>query len=326
MPEQKTALVLGATGGVGGETARRLVAHGWRVRALSRRPDALSRAFEPVAGDALDSAAVRAAAEDADLIVHAVNPPGYRDWGRLAVPMLDNTIAAARETGARIAFPGTVYNYGPDAGARLAEDAPQNPLTRKGAIRVEMERRLERAAADGVRTTILRCGDFFGPRPGNNWFSDGLVQPGKPVRRVMYPGARDLPHNWAYLPDVAEAFVRLIERPGPHAAFERFHFAGQDATGHRFVQAIARAVGRERLPVLPLPWPILALAAPFNETLREMREMRYLWTDPVFLDGARLEGAIGPEPRTDLDEAVRLTLQGLGCLAQPQAALRAALV
>jgi hypothetical protein len=52
---------------------------------------------------------------NADLIVHAVNPPGYRNWRGLALPMLDNTIAAAKSAGARIMFPGTVYNFGPDA-------------------------------------------------------------------------------------------------------------------------------------------------------------------------------------------------------------------
>ncbi len=30
------------------------------------------------------------------LIVHAVNPPGYRNWGQLVLPMIDNTIAAAQ--------------------------------------------------------------------------------------------------------------------------------------------------------------------------------------------------------------------------------------
>ena len=32
----RTALILGATGGIGGETARALARHGWRIRALSR--------------------------------------------------------------------------------------------------------------------------------------------------------------------------------------------------------------------------------------------------------------------------------------------------
>ena len=82
--------------------------------------------------------------------MHAVNPPGYRNWGTLVLPMLANSIAAARAAGARILLPGTVYNYGPDAWPLLREDAPQHPETRKGAIRVEMERRLEAAAAGGV--------------------------------------------------------------------------------------------------------------------------------------------------------------------------------
>ena len=58
--------------------------------------------------------------------------------------MLDNTIAAARAAGATIVLPGTVYNYGPDAGDVLREDAPQHPTTRKGAIQVgaDVNRRL----------------------------------------------------------------------------------------------------------------------------------------------------------------------------------------
>ena len=58
---------------------------------------------------------VRAAAENVSLIVHAVNPPGYRNWGDLVLPMIDNTIAAANASGATVLLPGTVYNFGPDA-------------------------------------------------------------------------------------------------------------------------------------------------------------------------------------------------------------------
>jgi len=37
MNDDKTALVLGATGGIGGEVARQLQRDGWSVRALQRR-------------------------------------------------------------------------------------------------------------------------------------------------------------------------------------------------------------------------------------------------------------------------------------------------
>jgi nucleoside-diphosphate-sugar epimerase len=196
MTDTRIALVLGATGGIGGEVARALLQRGWQVRSLHRQPErAVRRAshlaqVQWVAGDAMRRDDVVAAAHGADVIVHGVNPPGYRNWRGLALPMLESSIAAARASGARLVFPGTVYNFGPDAFPNLTERSPQKPLTRKGKIRVEMEKQLEAACRDGVRTLIVRAGDFFGPNTGNSWFSQGLIKPGQPVRSILYPGRR----------------------------------------------------------------------------------------------------------------------------------------
>jgi nucleoside-diphosphate-sugar epimerase len=262
---------------------------------------------------------VLAAAQGVQAIVHAVNPPGYQRWAELVLPMMDNTIAAARATGARIVLPGTVYNFGPDAFPTLREESPQHPVTRKGAIRVELERRLERAADQGVRSLVVRAGDFFGPRAANNWFSQGLVKPGAPVRTIRNPGRAGIGHQWAYLPDVAATMVRLLERGGETPAFERFHMDGHwDATGTAMAEAIQRVVAREtgRTPrIAAFPWALTMLASPFVTVLREIREMRYLWRTTLRMDNARLVAALGAEPRTPLDEAVRATLIGLGSLA-----------
>ena len=134
--ERGTALVLGATGGIGGETTAALLRRGWRVRALAREPARAAAQWPAglarpqwVAGDAMDAGSVVAAARGTSLIVHAVNPPGYRHWGALVLPMLESTIRAAEASRARIVLPGTVYNYGPDAFPDIAEDAPQHPAT-----------------------------------------------------------------------------------------------------------------------------------------------------------------------------------------------------
>ena len=73
----KTALVLGATGGIGGEMVRQLVAAGWQVRALTRgaTPSPRGDNIEWLHGDALSRADVLAAAKGCAVIVHAVNPP-----------------------------------------------------------------------------------------------------------------------------------------------------------------------------------------------------------------------------------------------------------
>ncbi|CBJ41447.1 SDR family oxidoreductase [Ralstonia solanacearum] len=317
--EQATriALVLGATGGIGGEMARRLTAHGWRVRALHRAPDALAHrdpAFEWVRGDAMVRDDVIAAARGAAVIVHAVNPPGYRDWAKLVLPMIDHTIAAARACGARVVLPGTVYNFGPDAFPVLCETSAQQPLTRKGKLRAELERRLRAAADDGVRSLIVRAGDFFGPDARSNWFAGGLVRPGQPVRAVTYPGARGIGHQWAYVPDVAETMLRLLEQDDRLPAFAVFHMRGHwDADGTQMTGAIRSAVGRP-IRTRRFPWWALPLMAPFSVLMRELREMRYLWRQPIRMDNAKLVRTLGAEPHTPWDDAVRATLRGLRCL------------
>lgn len=318
-PQAPLALVIGATGGIGGAVAERLVAGGWRVRALHRDPQAAQRArggggLEWVRGDAMAQPDVVAAAQGVELIVHGANPPGYRNWAGLAAPMLASTIAAAKASGARILFPGNVYNFGPDAWPLAAEDAPQTPLTRKGRIRAQMETAL---AQSGAKVLIVRAGDFFGPTPGGNWLAQGLVKAGRPIASVTYPGPMDRTHAWAWLPDLAESMVRLAERDDL-ARVEVFHHRGHVLTGAELVAALEAAAGR-RLAVQKFPWFALKALAPFNEMFREMLEMRYLWDEPLAMDNRRLVARLGAEPHTPIVEALRAALEGLDALPrQPQ--------
>src|SRR5882672_10221228 len=104
----RTALVIGATGGIGSETARELIARGWTVRALHRNPEYVARRFawlgpvEWIKGDVMNSAEAVAVGAGVSVVVHAANPPGYRNWKGLQLPMLENAIAAARAAGARV--------------------------------------------------------------------------------------------------------------------------------------------------------------------------------------------------------------------------------
>ncbi len=320
----KTALVIGATGGVGGAVAEALLARGWRVRALTRNLGATRTrsadlaAVEWVAGDAMNREDVVAAARGAAVIFHGAHPPKYQKWRELCLPMLAHSIAAAKATGARLVFPGTIYNYGPDAGSVLREASPQHPKTRKGAIRVELEEMLKAAAVDGVRSLVVRAGDFFGGHSPSSWFQAAMVKPGRPVRSVTYPGRRDVGHAWAYLPDLAESIARLADIEATLPDFEAFHFGGHwMPRGVAMAEAIGRAVGNPSLPIRSMPWPLLYLASPFVPFLRELIEMRYLWRQPLRLDNARLVAVLGREPHTPLDQAVRETLEALGCLPAP---------
>jgi nucleoside-diphosphate-sugar epimerase len=256
-----------------------------------------------------------AAAQGVDVIFHGANPPGYKNWRGLAIPMLSNTIEAARTVGARILFPGNVYNFGPDAGALVNEESPQHPTTRKGAIRVEMEAMLRHATLYGVRSIVVRAGDFIGADAPSSWFQTVMVKPKKPVLAATYMGEREVGHDWAYLPDLAETFAQIAEREHELPAFDTFHFEGYwFERGVEIAEAVGRAIGHERLPIKRFPWIAVYALAPAVPLFREMIEMRYLWKRPLRLDNAKLVAFLGGEPRTHHDEAIRATLAALGCL------------
>ena len=179
------------------------------------------------------------------------------------------------------------------------------------------------ASKNGARVLIVRAGDFFGPKAGNSWFSQGLVKPGRPVTAVGNPGRRGVGHQWSYLPDVARSMIELLARRDSLEPFAAYHMAGHwDANGSQMAEAIQRAVARRsgRKPrIAAFPWWLLTLASPFVATFREMREMRYLWREHIRMDNARLIAALGQEPHTPLGEAVEAALVGLVASPRPQA-------
>lgn len=323
----QTALILGITGSVGQATARALAQHGWQLRALHRTPDRARQTLAGVGevewrtGDAMNASDVVDAAEGCALILHAVNPPGYRNWRGLALPMLRNSITAAKATGATLMLPGNVYNFGPDAWPEINEDAPQHPVSRKGQVRVDMETLLREATQDGCRSVILRAGDFFGPGAGSSWFDNALVKPGRRLRSITYPGRHDATHTWAYLPDLAETFAQLADRRTELPDFACFHFRGHSLTrGIEMAEAIRQVAGEPQIPVKAFPWWLIRALSPFNELFRELREMRYLWDTSLSLDNTKLVRFLGEEPHTPLFTALERTLTALDCLPPRQSA------
>ncbi|MCT8974534.1 NAD-dependent epimerase/dehydratase family protein [Microbaculum marinisediminis] len=315
--DRKTALILGARGRLGRVVLDEFVRRGWRVRALVRSATGVPALDDVVAieGDARSRRDLIAAAEGVDVIVNATNPP-FPAWQPAVFEITEAVISAARTSGAVHLFPGNIYNYGWPMPDVISETTPQRPTTRKGAIRVEAERRY-REAADlyGVRTIVLRAGDYFGGDGRGSWFDQVIA--GKAARgKMTYPGPLNLAHAWAYLPDLAATFEALARQRDEFGTFETFHFAGHTATGADVAAAMETAIGRP-LSVGRLPWRVMRLAAPVVRSWRELSELAYLWHVAHRLDGAKLEMAIGEIPHTSFDRAIRESLDALGIDTRP---------
>jgi nucleoside-diphosphate-sugar epimerase len=167
---------------------------------------------------------------------------------------------------------------------------------------------MREASERGVRTIILRAGDFFGGGRGS-WLDLVLA---KDLRRgvVTYPGPIDLVHEWAYLPDLVAAFVRLAEMREKFGAFETFGFPGHAVTGREFVAALAKAA-RRGLQIKRMSWWMIHLLRPIVPICRELSEMAYLWQQPHRIAGDKLKAAIGDIPHTPFEAAVARALRDL---------------
>ena len=318
-------LVLGASGRFGLAAVHAFAAAGHPVLAQSRRlPAGLPAGVRHLAMAPGDPTLVPLA-QGVRTVVHAVNPP-YDRWEREALELARQGMDLAGRLNATFMLPGNVYNYGEPMPAVLAQDTVQHPTTRKGRIRCEIEALLAQRAARGLDGVVIRAGDFFGGGTGS-WL-DLVITKSLGAGKLVYPGPLDRPHAWAYLPDLARAFVAVARRQQAQAApcgLQRFHFAGHTATGEQWLAAIesaARAVG-----VAPargfsrggMPWGLIRAGGLIVPMWREIAEMAYLWREPHRLDGQALARAVGELPVTPLADALSESLVALG-LAMRRAA------
>ncbi|GAB4350411.1 MAG: SDR family oxidoreductase [Oricola sp.] len=301
----QTVAILGAAGRNGDAVARAFLKAGWRVKGIARgvKVTTMAPGVEPVTADAFDRAALVAACAGADVIVHALNPP-YDEWDRKVMPLAENVLAAAEAAGATVLIPGNVYNYGTTIGVGTRETDPVNGDTGKAQLRIEMEALFERAAHErGVRSIVIRAGDFFGGTRPESWL-DVMILKDLKKDRFTWPGPSwTTVHAFAYLPDLAEAFVRVAGKRDRTPPFTVLNFGGYAITGDEMHAAAEAAVGRP-LKRAGAPWMALRAIALFNGMLREVVRMSYLWRVPHSLDNARLQALIGPEPHRPLETAL----------------------
>jgi nucleoside-diphosphate-sugar epimerase len=321
MSTPSTVLILGARGRFGQAAARAFGAAGWQVVGQMRPGGAAL----PIAGvrwieaGPQETDVLAAAAPGATVVVQALSPVySHRVWRREVPRLTQAAIAISRKLGATLMMPGNVYNFGSGLPRELREDTPQIADTVKGTLRIDAETRIRCATSDGtMKAVVIRAGDFFGSGKGS-WLDQAIA---KDLRKgsMTYPGPLDLPHAWAYLPDLAQAFVRVAQVQAQLPAFDVLHFAGHTVTGADWRDVLTDIAWENgwlrtggQLKQGSLPWPLLRVAGLIAPTFEALAEMRYLWQQPHQLVGTRMQQLLGPQRQTQFADAVRFALADLG--------------
>ena len=302
---KKTVLIVGVAGRFGRQCASAMRDAGWHVRGFARTTEKANciDGVEPYVGDIMDPTALGNAADGADVIVQAANPP-YQLWKTLLLEMNQAVIDVAINVGATVVVPQNVYIFGKKGGV-WKEDAPHVGSNALARIRMTMEAAYKKAAIDhGLPILAFRMGDFIdGPdhRPSGNWFENHITK-AVATGDFTYPGPMDRDHAWAYLPDAARAIVDILNTPNAVVGHLDLNFPGWVLTGASMKTAIEHAVGKP-MKRKKMPWVPMNVIALWSAPLRNVVSLRYLWNVPHRLGTDRFDHLLPHFEATDPTEA-----------------------
>lgn len=230
---EETIVVVGSTGLQGRAVTARLLAEGWRVRAVTRTPAKAPEGAEAVAGDMADAASLVKAAEGAYGLFSVQPTVGSPDTGPNftaadEVRLGRNVAAAARAAGIRH------FVFSSVCGADRHERLPENVLSKQRIERHITELRLP--------ATILRPVSFMENFTGAYALHDGAVSTGM---------APDVPQQLVAVDDVATVAALTFANPTTWIDTQ-LDLAGDELTPTRIAAAISTETDRE-LPYRQIP-------------------------------------------------------------------------
>lgn len=121
-------------------------------------------------------------------------------------------------------------------------------------------------------------------------------------------------HSWAYLPDMALTFKRLVCQADTLPAFSVFHYRGVACSAEQMLDAVRQASG-EPVRLKPMSWFPLRVIGLFRPMIQEVLAMRDLWDKSLVLDDGKLQrqmASVGGVPVTPLPEAIKRVLPSSG--------------
>ncbi len=291
MSNKDCAFVTGAAGFIGSAVVRKLLAAGFRVRALVRRPtprtnlDGLD--IEIVEGDMLDKDAIVSATSGARYVFHLA--ADYRLWApdpeEIMRANLEGTrvvMEAARAVGVeRIVYTSSV------ATLKLRQDGSPadetTPLSENQGIgaykrsKIAAERLVERMIGNGLPAIIVNPSTPIGPRD---------LRPTPTGRMILEAALRRIPAfvdtglNLVHVDDVAAGHLAAL-RQGRIG--ERYILGGENMTLSEILGKIASLMGH-RPPRVRLPRALIYPLAFGAEAIARFTKREPL----VTLDGLRM--------------------------------------
>jgi dihydroflavonol-4-reductase len=330
--DTESMLVTGASGFIGQHLVRRLIERGDRVsclvRATSRTDELRLAGAQLITGEVTDGGDIGSAlaASQAGVVFHLaglVKTLRKEDFLRVNAGGVEAVAAACadRADPPVLVVVSSLAAAGPDADERprVEGDSPA-PVSAHGRSKLAGEQAAARYAAR-LSMSVVRPPIVFGP--GDR----GVLEMFRPIARSglhVVPGWEERRLSLIHVADLVALLLLAAEKG------ERLHPDGAPGQGVYFVaaehdptyaelgQAMARALGKKRATVVPIPGPLLRLAGLCGDALGRVRQ-RPGWVNSDKMaealagswtcSSAKARTQLGWSPAATLAERLRETAQ-----------------
>lgn len=281
-------VVLGA-GQVGRALVDVLVHRGHRPVVVTRSGTELPGASSLTA-DMSNPTAALVALSDATMVFSTAQPE-YHRWAEEFPALQRSIIDACVAVAVPLIVTENLYGYGQHSGP-MAESTPMNPCSKKGRVRLDMWKELLAASdAGSLDMAVVRASDFVGVGVEGSAFGSRFFDPlrkGKPAQTV---GDTDALHSVTFIPDLAEAMVRVAEDESTWG--RAWHAPCAPAVSQNEMARIAAATVGHTGTAKAAPLWMLRLLGVFVPPVRETIEMLYEFDDEFVVDSSAFTAHFG---------------------------------
>jgi len=301
--------ILGAGGVIAIELAKNLTDYTKEIRLCSRNPKKVNITDELFPCDLINPDKVMEAVKGSEVTYLTVGfPYETKVWQSTWPVVMRNTIDACKKHGSKLVFFDNVYLYDPEQIEHMTEETMVGPASKKGKVRAEIVKMLEREMANHtLKATIARAADFYGPGNDKSFLMMSVFDNIKKGKKANWLGSVKFKHSFTFTPDAGKATAMLGNSEDAYGETWHLPTAKNPPTGDEWIAAIAKEMKAE--PKSQVAGKVLLrIMGLFIPIMGELVEMLYQYDRDYVFDSSKFENQFGMKP-TPYDEGIRISLE-----------------
>lgn len=304
--------ILGASGAIGTELARALKNYTGDIRLVSRNPKKVNETDTLFPTDLSNREEVFKAIKGSEIVYLTVGLEYKLEvWKKQWPELMKNVIDACIENNSKLVFFDNVYMIGGDNVKHITEESPFSPTSRKGEIRVALDKMILDAIKERkLQAIIARAPDFYGAIKDRSLLMELVYKNMSVNKTAQWFFNAKVKHSFIYTPDAGKATALLGNTPEAYNQIWNLPTDRNSMTGEEWIALFAREMGKSS-KYQQVPAFLVKMIGFFVPFMKEIYEMRYQFDREYFFDSSKFEKYFHFKP-TSYEQGVKEILTASG--------------